>query len=443
MATASSSGLSSVLAGGADTIVARATPAGRGALAVIRLSGPACFRVGRALCAGLDESRSWHAQLVTIAGERAVAVPFRAPRTFTGEDMLELTVHGAPYLVRRLLETCLELGCRPADPGEFTRRAVANGKMDLLQAEGLRDLVAAETEWQARLARAQAGGELSRRMGRLRERLVDLLARVEAALDFAAQEIVIDHEDLERRRRGVMEELGALLAGAAVGERVREGLRLVILGPPNAGKSTLFNGLLRRERAIVAPHPGTTRDVLEAGIEVAGVPVVVVDTAGLGAGGDALEVEAQRRTRSAMATAGAVLWLHPADDPGRPEPPPLQVPWIGVLSRADLAPARRVEEPGWQRLSLTTGEGWEELSVRLEELALGGVADLGGEVAIAARHRVHLESAAGRLQELDLAAPELAAEDLRAALGALAELTGEVADGEVLEAVFATFCLGK
>ncbi len=445
MAAASSSGLSSVLAGGADTIVARASPPGRGALALVRVSGPAVGRVAHELCPELDMGQSWRAQLVHLVGERAIAIPYRAPRSYTGEDMLELMVHGSPFLVDCLLAACVRLGCRPATPGEFTRRAVANGKMDLLQAEGLRDLVAAETEWQARLARAQAGGALSRRLAALRQGLVELLARVEAVLDFAGEGVALDLDELEGRRRTLAGEVEDILAGAASGERIRDGVRIVILGPPNAGKSTLFNRLLRHERAIVAPHGGTTRDVLEAEVEIAGVSVVLVDTAGLGAGGDPVEGEGMRRALVAAAEAGAVLWLHPADAADPPPPaPPVAVPWLGLLSRADLAPERRdAGDERWQRLSLRTGEGWEGLGERLVALVLGRIADLGGENAVAARHGAHLERAAEHLRRVDLGEPELAAEDLRAALADLAGLTGEVGGEEVLDEVFATFCLGK
>jgi tRNA modification GTPase len=445
MAMGSSSELSSVLAGGADTIVARATAAGRGALAVIRVSGPATAAVAAAVCPGADVARGWRATLVGVRGrdgqilDRGVAVTFRAPRSYTGEDMIELTVHGSPYLVERILDACVAAGARRAEPGEFTRRAVANGKLDLVQAEAVRDLVAAETAWQLRNAREQLAGVLSREFQELRDELVALAALVDASLEFEAQAVVVPEAEIRDQAARCLRRVVDLVGTADAGTRIRDGLRVVIIGPPNAGKSTLFNYLSGRDRAIVSPEPGTTRDVLEAEIELGGVRLVIQDTAGLRVGGDEVEEEGRRRAAGAAAAADLVVVLWAGDGPETTETPS-GIPAVRLRSKADLGgPVRE----GWLPVSCRTGEGLDELKRRLTELALGGVADLGGAVAVAARHRAALERAREALDSADWSAPELAAEHVQWALQAAAELLGEVDDETVLDEVFAAFCVGK
>ncbi|HSL17782.1 MAG TPA: tRNA uridine-5-carboxymethylaminomethyl(34) synthesis GTPase MnmE [Methylomirabilota bacterium] len=448
METAFSSGWSSALVGGADTIVARATPAGRGGLAVIRISGPDARGVAAALCPEVDLEVGWVARLGTLRDregarlDRVVVTSFPGPRSYTGEDMVEISVHGSPWLVARALEAAVAAGARPAAPGEFTRRAVANGKLDLVQAEAVNDLVRAQTAWQARLARSQLEGVLSKRFAVLRDGLVAVLAEIEGALDFAPHDIAYRADEV---RRGVDEaraEIAALVATAAAGRRVREGLRLAILGPRNSGKSTLFNLLVGRERAIVSPHPGTTRDVVEAEVEIGGVAVVLQDTAGVGDAADPVEAEGMRRARGAAAEADAVLLLWPADG-SRPQPEEAGFgrPAVAIRSKWDLA-AGSVED-GWLAVSCSTGEGVDALRRALEAVVASEVADLGGEVAVSERHRAALERASAELEGAEVARPELAAEAVRAALESLAELTGEVASEEVLDRVFATFCIGK
>jgi tRNA modification GTPase len=354
--------------------------------------------------------------------------------------MFEATVHGSPYLVERLIEACVDAGARRAAPGEFTRRAVANGKLDLVQAEAIRDLVAAETASQLRNARAQLGGSLSASFRALREELVRLLALLEASLDFEAHSVVVSEPEIEAQHRRSWGLVAGLLATAVAGERIRDGLRVAILGPPNAGKSTLFNLLCGRERAIVSPRPGTTRDVLEAELEVGGVRVVIQDTAGLRAGGDEVEAEGHRRALEAAAEAdlGLLLWAADGAEDEPPAPDGLAV--VRVASRADLS-ARR--PPGWLRVSCVSGEGVDELRRALAAEAGGQVSGLGDRVAIAARHRTSLERAAAELDGLETAQPELAAERVQTAIRALEELVGEVTTESVLDEVFATFCIGK
>lgn len=442
MAKASSSGWSSDLSGGAETIVARATAPGPSALAVVRLSGPEVRRIASEITPAVDFGEPWRARLVALDGldERAVAIAFAAPRSYTGEDMLELTVHGSPFVVRSLIERCLAAGARPAGPGEFTRRAVGNGKMDLVQAEAVRDLARAETAWQARNAREQLDGLLSRRLAGLRDGLVELLARLEASLDFADHGVALDPDAEAARLDRCRETVAALLATAAAGERIRDGVRVVIVGPPNSGKSTLFNTLLGRERAIVGPHPGTTRDVLEAELEIAGLRVTLADTAGLREAADPVEEEGVRRARAAAAAATVVLELWPADGGPPPGAPPEDAVTIRVISKADLPhPAA----PSLLAVSCTTGDGVDRLRELLAATVAGGVPDLGGEVAISERHRRGLERAAAELAACDLTTPELAAESLRWAATELEALIGGLATEELLDEVFASFCIGK
>ncbi len=449
MEKASSSGLSSALAGGADTIIARSSPAGRGGLALIRVSGGETRRLAGTVCPGLEMDRGWRASLVELLDseggliDRAVALPYPAPRSYTGEDMLELMVHGSGWVIRSTIEAFTAAGARQAGPGEFTRRAVANGKLDLVQAEAINELISADTAWQARVARAQIEGRLSREFARLKNDLTDLLAHIEASLDFSQHEIPFDPETGTEGRDRCLERAAALLATAAAGRRIRDGVRIVILGPPNSGKSTLFNLLVGAEKAIVSPHPGTTRDVVEAELEVAGVRVILQDTAGLGATKDPVEREGIRRAEAAAADADAVLVLWPADQPAeaapvaRPHQPTLQ-----IRSKWDLVGDAVVSEP-WRALSCSTGAGVHELRQALAELVAAEIVDLGGELAIAERHRRALELLVSELEATDFELPELAAEGVRAALDSVRELTGEVATEDVLDRVFSSFCIGK
>jgi tRNA modification GTPase len=444
-----SSGWSSVLVGGADTIVARASPAGRGGLALIRVSGAATRALAARVCPGLDVARGWRASLIELRGadgrviDRAVALPYPAPRSYTGEDMLEFMVPGSPWIVRATLDALIAAGARPAGPGEFTRRALANGKIDLVQAEAINELASAETAWQARVARARADGRLSREFSDLKGALADLLADLEAALDFTHHDIPYDQAAAGRRRDESLMRAKKLLATAPAGRRIRDGLRVVILGPPNSGKSTLFNVLAGYERAIVSPHPGTTRDVVEIELEVSGVRVVLQDTAGLGATDDPVEREGIRRTKGVAADADAVLVLWPAD--GSEDAVPAvedDRPAIRIRSKWDLAGGGKAPAP-WLAVSCRVGDGVEELRRALAELVTAEIVDLGGELAISDRHRGALETAVRELETADLALPELAAEAARGALDAVRELTGEVATEDLLDRIFATFCIGK
>lgn len=412
---------------------------------MVRLSGDGVSAVASRVCPRLDWSRPRALQLVDFRDaeegvvERGTAVVYHGPRSATGEDLLEVTVHGSPYLVRRLEELFEAAGARPAEPGEFTRRAVANGKLDLVQAEAIRDLIDADTVWQARMARRQLDGELSRRFDGLRTRLVDLQAELEGALDFAGHGIELDVRALENGRAHVLTAIDRLIATARVGERVRHGARAVIIGPPNAGKSTLFNALVGRERAIVAPTPGTTRDVLEAELDLGGVPVVVVDTAGLRQGGDAVEAEGHRRAQAEAARADVVVQLSPADG-GAPRQP-VATDVIRVWSKADLATTGTPD--GWLATAARSGEGVDRVRTAILERVTAGLAQLDDPVAVDLRHRGVLARARDVVARAPLTQPELASDDLSVAIQALEELVGAVDVEDVLDAVFRTFCIGK
>jgi tRNA modification GTPase len=448
MAKASSSGLSSDLAGGADTIVARATPAGRGALALIRVSGPETAGCAARVCPDLSFQAGWQATLTTLvddAGEpldRALAIAFPAPRSYTGEDMLEVTIHGSPFLVDSVVQSFVAAGARLAEAGEFTRRAVANGKLDLVQAEAIRDLVAADTARQHRNAREQLAGALSTQFQQLRGTLVALLAALEASIDYEEQGVDVATGETSTHLESGRDQLSALLTTAPAGARIRSGLRLVILGPPNAGKSTLFNYLCGSERAIVSPHPGTTRDLVEAELDIGGVPVVVQDTAGLRDGGDEVEAEGHRRALAAAAAADAALVLWARDSEAAPEGVPETLPVIRLRSKIDLRPGAPSAE-GWAGISCHSGEGLADLRRELLRIVLHDIPDHGGGVAISARHRRAIETAAAELGACDVGHPETAAEGVRWALRAIDELVGEVVNEEVLAEVYSTFCIGK
>ncbi len=443
---------SSGLTGNADTIVAPATPPGRGALAVVRVSGPGVRASAARVCPGLDVERAWRAQVTWLTDatgdriERAVVIPYHGPRSYSGEDMLEVIVHGSPAVTGAVMDAFIAAGCRPAQPGEFTRRAVENGKMDLIQAEGIADLVASETRWQMKAARAQVEGRLSGRVQTLREALMGLLARVEATIDFAAQGISVSPRELEPARLAIERQINELLDTAASGEKIRDGFRVAIVGVPNAGKSTLFNALLKSERAIVSPHPGTTRDVIEAEAEIAGLPVSLVDTAGLRAAATAVEVEGVRRARRAAAEADALLVVHGCD---QGDVPSLEEvidgrPWTGILTKTDRKrPPERLVRAGWVPVSLKTGEGFENVERAVERLVGEDVEPVEGCTVINRRHRTSLRIALEEISGARLGEPELAAEAIRTALGALDELVGSVSASDVLDRIFATFCLGK
>jgi tRNA modification GTPase len=390
----------------------------------------------------------WRATLTTVRDserefvERAIAIPYPSPRSYTGEDMLEITVHGSSYLIEEVIEAFVIAGARRAEPGEFTRRAVANGKLDIIQAEAIRDLIEADTARQLQNAQRQLSGMLSAAFAEIRGSLIELMASIEASLDYEAQGVEVAAAEIKSRLDSSRRLVDDLLATARAGERIRNGARVVILGPANAGKSTLFNCLCGSERAIVSPHPGTTRDVIEAELDLAGVRTVIQDTAGLRERGDAVEAEGHRRALRAAAAADVVIQLW-ARDGGEPPPAPsVAAPVIRIRSKADLG-GNEGGDTEWLQVSCHSEEGLDELRARLTIMVEGEIPDLGGAVAIAARHRKALQSAAEELESCDPGCPELAAERVRWAMRAVEELIGEVGSEDVLDVIYSGFCIGK
>ena len=436
-----------------DTIAAIASAADRGGIGIVRLSGPRAKPIGERICGrALQPRHARYARFRDRDGailDDGIALLFAAPASYTGEDVVELQAHGSPVLLHELLETCCALGARRARAGEFSQRAWENGRLDLAQAEAVADLIAAGDLHAARAARRSLEGEFSQRVDALARALLALRVQLEASIDFADEELDADGEAaLRRRLDAVRAQLDALLAAAEQGRRLRDGLHAVIVGPPNAGKSSLLNALAGSDRAIVADLPGTTRDLLQETIRVDGVELILVDTAGLREEGDAIEREGMRRARAELARADAALVVLDARDPQRGrasvEAALAGVPGIVWLhNKSDLLPAQATAE-GAILVSARTGAGFDALHARLR--ALAGV---GGEGAFSARarHVDALQRARALLDEavdgFAAARPELAADSLRRAHDALGEITGRVLPDALLGHIFATFCIGK
>jgi tRNA modification GTPase len=438
-----------------DTIAAIATAAGRGGVGIVRLSGPQAKGIAEAVCGATLRPRNAHYARFRGRNDETIddgiALWFRAPASYTGEDVVELQAHGSPVVLHELLETCCAHGARRARAGEFSERAWENGRLDLAQAEAVADLIAAGDLRAARAARRSLEGEFSRRVDALAQALLALRVQLEASIDFSDEELDADGEAMLRQRlQDACAQLDALLAAAEQGRRLRDGLHAVIVGPPNAGKSSLLNALAGNDRAIVADVPGTTRDLLQETVRVDGVELTLVDTAGLREEGDAIEREGMRRARAELARADAALVVLDARDPaaGREavEASLAGVPEVVWLhNKRDLVPAAASGGEGDSILvSARTGEGLDALHARLRILAGGG-----GEGAFSARAR-HVEAlrrAGGLLGEaaagLAATRPELAADSLRRAHDALGEITGRVLPDALLGHIFATFCIGK
>jgi tRNA modification GTPase len=436
----------------ADTIVAPATPPGTGGIAIVRISGPEVEQIARRVLSSLPEPRTATLRRFRNADgdlvDTGVALYFPGPASFTGESVLELHGHGGPVVVSMLVDAIVECGARLADPGEFSRRAFLNGKLDLAQAEAVIDLIGSGTTRAAQAALRSLTGEFSRAVNGLAEQLVSLRMYVEAAIDFPEEEIdFLSDEALRRRLQECGAAFEALLAAAQQGRVLRDGFQVVIVGRPNAGKSSLLNLLSGQEAAIVTEVAGTTRDVLREQIDIDGLAVELVDTAGLRDDPDRIEAEGIRRARAALAKADGVLWIQDVTDTQqalREELPP-GVPVTVVHNKIDLtgdAPGIRDKEI-W--LSAATGEGIDALRQRIRELA--GY-EGGGTFTARRRHVRALEAAVahfatGRRALLDSRAGELLAEELRLSQRALGEITGEVTADDLLGRIFSEFCIGK
>jgi len=462
-----------------DTIAALATAPGPAGLAVLRVSGDRALAVSDRVFRGaaplvraaghtlhhgwaVDDSRHDGSDTERRLDE-VVAAVFRAPRSFTGEDTVEWSCHGGPLPARRVLHALLAAGARLAGPGEFSLRAFLHGRIDLAQAEAIADLVHAETESAGDLALAQLSGTLSRRLAALEERLLGCVAEVEARVDFADDvggvEIPAHVRDAIA---GVLEELEALLESAPWGRAVREGVRIPIVGRPNAGKSSLFNALLGEERAIVASQPGTTRDRVSEKLEIAGVPVTLSDTAGVRDARDPVEAMGVERSLAALDGAAIVLWVVDGSQPFEPDGDPLPARLAGrrvvvAMTKADLGKvadpmtlARAMNAAEWwaAHVSVVTGEGLAELNAALAvELGAGTPGGLAAAIANP-RHTEALARARAALARAGDAAStgapgEIVALELRDSLAAIGEVSGRHASEEVLERIFARFCIGK
>ena len=433
------------------TLFAPATGPGRSAVGVIRISGPASADVIRMLAGPLPAPRRLSLRTLRASDgtplDEALVAWMPGPASFTGEDMVELHLHGGIAVRGAVLRALADIpACCPAEPGAFTRRAFLNGRLDLTEAEGIADLIDAETEAQRRQAVRQLDGALGRIVADWRRRLVDLLAGVEAALDFSDEGDVDDaalDAALADKARAIRDEVAAVLADSRRGERLRDGFTVVLAGPPNAGKSTLLNALSRRDAAIVSSTPGTTRDLIEIRCDLGGLPVILVDTAGLREAGDAIEAEGIRRTRARMQKADLVVMLEGPDaETVMPGSMPA-VPVLQVRTKRDLDPVSALPDTTIG-ISAFTGSGLDRLMTAIEDEAARAVGH-GDALITRERHRLGLSRCREHLDRLlaGTALPELAAEDLRLAVRALGEVAGHVGVEEMLDRLFAGFCIGK
>ena len=453
-----------------DTIAAIATPLGEGGLAVIRISGAQALAIADSCFApaGNGASKPSTAASHTIhfghvirngnVVDEALLAVMRAPRTFTREDVVELTCHGGMLPAKTVLETVLENGARLAEPGEFTRRAFLNGRIDLAQAEAVADLIHSRTELALRAANEQLAGKLSRRINELREQMMTTLAHVEAHIDFPDEDIAPDtREQLITRLERAVAGMNELLRTANEGQILRHGIRAAIIGRPNAGKSSLLNQLLGHDRAIVSPIPGTTRDTIEETANIRGLPVIFIDTAGLREGGDTIEIEGIRRSRRSLENSELILHILDNSELLTEADQKFLAEFANrkrllVCNKMDL-PARLQLERDLDEtavhVSCLTGQGIEALKDKIKQMAWSG--EIGVEmlqVMINARHQDALQrtrlatdhTVKALRSEQTL---ELVAMDLRIAVNAIGEVVGKTTTEDLLDNIFSQFCIGK
>ncbi|MBX6422309.1 tRNA uridine-5-carboxymethylaminomethyl(34) synthesis GTPase MnmE [Thermosulfurimonas sp. F29] len=455
-----------------DTIAAIATPPGPGAIGVIKVSGPESEAILRRIFRParprehFESHRLYYGHIVDpetgeTVDEVLVAL-MRAPRSYTREDVLEIYAHSGYRVLTRILELVLASGARPAEPGEFTRRAFLNGRLDLAQAEAVQEIITARSDSALRLALGQLSGKLSERVHRVREVLLDLLAVVEAAVDFPEEDLEILAPPEMRRRLAeeVLKPLHGLIRASREGRIFREGIAVVLAGRPNVGKSSLLNALLREERAIVTPVPGTTRDVIEETAQIAGLPVRLIDTAGLRETTDRVEALGVARAREKLRAADVVVFLVDGSRP--PEEADRRLyeevrdrPHVPAVNKIDIASGETLES--WRSffpeepvfLSALEGTGLSELSRRIFRVVTGQAALEPPEIAPNLRQKAALERAAQAVEralallEKHEPLPELLSVEIREALSALSEITGEVTTEDLLDKIFTQFCIGK
>lgn len=423
--------------GAADTIVALSSGRPPAAIAIVRTSGPAAFAAAEAIAGKLPKPRQAALRRVVNPSDNslideALLLRFDAPNSSTGENIIEYQCHGGRATVDALVNALLrQPGFRLAEPGEFTRRALANGRIDLTEAEGLADLLTAETELQRRSAMARAGGAFRRRLDDWRERLLTMSARAEVAIDYADEEEGAAPADLSEELGGLAAELTLIVAGPRV-EPLRDGIRVVLAGPPNSGKSSLLNALAQGEKAIVTHIPGTTRDVIEVPVAIGSVPFVLVDTAGLRDSEDVVEAIGIDRARSESERADLLLWLGEADAA------PQHEGLILVAAKADMDPAR----PGLPTSALT-GKGIAELAEVLVVRARS-MLPKGDELALDRRqHHLLAQARDALVRASEVREPVLVAEELRLARLAIDRIAGRTGVEDLLDSLFRRFCLGK
>ncbi len=451
----------------ADTIAALATPPGVGGVGIVRVSGPQAWAIAAALFTPARPG-PWRAaqmrygQITDATGapiDEALAVVFRGPRSFTGEDVAELHCHGGPLPLSRTLERIYALGARAADPGEFTMRAFINGRIDLAQAEATLDVIEAQTSLGLKLALDQLQGGLSREVRAIREQLLYPLAYVTALTDFPEDDV--PSEDLLPRLTAARTQLATLLAGAERGMIVRQGARAALVGRPNAGKSSLLNALLRSERAIVTAIPGTTRDTLEETANLGGVPVVLIDTAGITETADPVEQIGVARSRAALERADLVLLLIDGSQPLHHADSEIAAltwgrPTLLVQTKADLPmqadltalAAAHPQLVAYVAVSAHTGAGLAALGATVARTLIGEVALSDAHLVTNPRHREALRQTAAAVDDALAGLREgrpvdLIAVDLNAAVAALGTITGETVEADLLNTIFSHFCIGK
>lgn len=448
-----------------DTIVAIATPLGEGGLGVVRLSGSQAFSIADAIFKSKRKlstaiSHTLHHGWIGKIDE-VVAAVFCAPHSYTGEDVVEFSCHGSPVVLKEVVHLCLENGARSAEPGEFTQRAYLNGKLDLLQAEAVADLIHAQSSKARAAAAAQLKGNLSARLNGLREQLITLLAQVEANLDFVEEKLpIISFEEMVKALNKVQGELNNLLSTSVKGRLLREGLRVTLAGKPNVGKSSLFNALLAQDRAIVTNVPGTTRDTLEEKLEWDGMPVVLTDTAGLRTTVGKVERHGTERAKRAQKMSDLVLLVLDGSRPLTQDDKNIighlqQQPVVTAFNKCDKKQNIQPQAlPDWIRaqaiwISAKTGAGLPDLKRALMNAVTRNLPETEDAVVITnRRHTRHLEKAAEKiseaLQALDQKKSEEAVSlDIRGALDNLSAITGENVTDDVLSSIFRQFCIGK
>ncbi len=446
-----------------DTIVAVSTPPGRGAIGIVRISGGRAREVATAILRlpPGHQWRPWHASLAELTGEeggvvdQVVVTFFAAPRSYTAEDVVEISCHGSPVVLRYCVDRACLSGARLAEPGEFTLRAFLNGRIDLPQAEAVRDLIEATTLYQARVAAQQAAGSLSRRLAPIKERLTELIALLEAGIDFAEDDVPIaSDEEILRRIDAVEQPIEELIRSFDYGRLVHEGFTLTIVGRPNVGKSSLFNRLLEQERAIVTEIAGTTRDTVSETTAIDGIPVKFIDTAGIRKSADRIESLGVERSYQAMADADLTLVVvdlsEPltADDQALIDEARRQGRYLLVGNKADLERRARPPEE-CVAVSALTGDGIEELRRRIiGTLAPGGRLEMEGGFITSLRHEQCLRESREALRHAREAVRnriphEMLLLDLYAALQPIDAITGATTADDILNRIFSTFCIGK